>query len=965
MGTYSRSLGVHLEDYNHLKYTISLTRVGQRVFSHVFSWGFIGGSGSIKEAIFSLPQYSQGKFRKDFNASQREKIIKGGPVSDFDITLIYKLLQLVCGLSSASDVVWITETSDSLEYYLYAIKIKRNEIAHENIKLSPTEMVEKLEALRVLFVKTIEKAEQKYAIDKYTVHSLLNTINQQLDAVRDSRVPLETEAEYKKELFASRRSHVIEEGSKESQQTFHGLCQVSVAPWLMAGQTVNVEKVFTQPRLKRDETQILQRQLSAEESYVAVCDVLQATECDGTQPQVTLLSALSGMGKSTLLKYIINRGVNDPIAIKNIDNIDMIIFLDCRNAAFSSLNAMTALLLPRTAAMLQQSEFKQVLLSLDLLLVLDDVDELDQKSFSILQEFLRVMSPRTRVLATVSREKTKFVRRTISALHKTVLQLEIEGIPDDQTLPFLQQTLCYVSPNVTSDQESESKLCRLISSKRPCLQEHLRSPEILSLLALSWAFAPDRLNTSTTVTEIFMLVEDLLIHKVLQSLPGASLSTISTQTAIRSNLKKYLILLSGVAAKCLRNGKFSIDSKDLLRLADDCKKLGLPEDYLISAFLNYTNDSSSNFSLRNCKVSFPRHSSLQYYAAWHITQNLRDAPPSATVRQILGLPLSGIGQVHESSFQSMMKYLVGMLSVFLPGQLKSRTMEIVDLLKDLGVKKASTWLQYIEEAKEEATLTGEILREMGDEWEVEDFAISSTLVNILKKTKLSKLVLTTVENPHKYPHLQEVLKLCAGYPKIRLSLHLYKHFWSDKTEVSDKFLNTVMNEVSPCMLEHFAGRLSYSAISRLPASLTKLALHITPNMLEALNGSLPSLKALQLLYLNLDACANTDPKTIPSLNIMERPVILSVDMWKITKATIEWSCDAAKAISKTYARLVLRGSDLDADGCSVWVDKLHQRGVTASWVVVGSTCDVSNDQLSCLQQSATKIGCGKFVWFKV
>nr|XP_045615447.1 uncharacterized protein LOC123768747 [Procambarus clarkii] len=962
MGTSLPSEGVHLEDYNHLKYTLSLKRVGQQVLSQVFSWGFIGGSGSVRDALFTLSNYTNAKFRKDFKASQREKITHG-KVSEFDITLTYSLLQLVCGLSDAADSVWTNEASDSLEYCLYAIKERRNKLAHENIHFSPNQLADELDALRTLFTKTLKKAGHKFSVDNSKVNDLLESINRQLDAIKDSPVPLETEAEYQKELLASRRARLIEEGGNELKTIINGICQVSVAPWLMEGRTVTVDKVFIYPCLRRDETQIMQRQLSREESYVSVCDVLQATECDGTLPQVTLFSALSGMGKTTLLKFILDRGINNSCTLGKIDNFDLILFLECRNAMFSSLEAMMAFLLPRTAAILQESQFQRTLLSLDLLVILDDIDELKQ-SFSIFEDFLRVMSPGTRILATVSRESAKGIIRKLSAIHKRTMLLEIEGIPDDQTFPFVQQTMNYVFPGNTSDHDREAKLLQLIKSKRPYLQEHLRSPEILSLLTLSWAFAPDRLNASSTVTEIFMLVEDLLIHKVLQTITTSSLSAISTQTVIRINLRKFLISLTGVAAECLRSGKFSIDPEHLISLAVDCEKLKLPEAYLISAFMSYTEEYVGSLT-RSRKVSFPRRSTLQYYAAWSVTQKLREALPSTTIRNILRLPSCGIGEAHGPSLQSMVKYLVGMLAMLLPCQLKTRADEIVCLLKDLGVKKASQWMEYIEEAKEEKTIKGIILKEMGGEWEVEDFAITSTLVNIIKETKPHHLSLVATKSPQNYPHLQNVLRVCAGSPEMRLSLHLYQQFWSEKEKFSDEFLKTVSSRESLCKLEHFAGRLSASAITRLPATVRRLAIHVTPDMLEPLNATLPSLLDLQMLYLNLDASATTDPRTIPSLAISGRTISLSVDIWKITEDTVEWACDIAKAMHKTYSRLVLRRSELGADGCERWLEGLRQRGVTAHWLVVGSTYNITHHQKLRLEYAAGNIECKKFVWIQV
>lgn len=960
------NVGVRLEDHNHLKYYISLTRVGTELFIEVFSWGCFGNPTRLKEVILSLPNYSNAKFKKDFNAAQREKIDKGEPVSSFDITLIYKLLQMVCGLKDASDPAWVTQTSDSLEYYFYAIKTKRNEIAHDKLQLSPADLIAKLEELRKLFVKTIAKAKHKYSVSNSKVNNLLSSINSQLDAIRDSPVPLATVAEYQKELLANRRACVISEGGNESTQRYNSVCQVCVAPWLVQGQTVNVAKVFTYPKLKRAQTQILQRQLSVNESYVPVDNILQAMNCNMTQPDVILISGLSGMGKSYLLKFILNRCINEKIALTSNSKFDLVLILECHQIVFSSVSEMLEYLLPRTSAIFQSPEFKQILMSLNLLLLVDDLDTLDQMSFSIFQEFLISASPGTQILASSSREKANDIQRKISALHKDVLFLEIEGIPKEDILPLLKQLLPYVLPTNLPKQDNEAKLCQMVTSKLPQLQDHLRSPEILGLIALSWALAPDRINTSSTVTDIFMLLEDLLIHKVLQNLSRSSIHSISAQNNLRSNLKKYLFSLSDVAASCLRKGKFSIESEGLTKLYNDCQALGLPGDYMISAFLCYTDDMSSGNRLgMPHKVSFPRRSALQYYTAWSIIQTMKDTSFSKTISELLGVQLANLDEIQIGSLQSMMKYLVGMLAALLPDRLQTSAKEIVDLLKNMKVVEASQWLHFIEEAKEEKLITREILTAMGEKWEVEDFAISSTFLNIIKRTKPYELVLTITENPESYPHLLEVLKICGKSHQMRLSLHIYKHFWCEKVTVSDKLLDAVKQGPSPCILEHFAGRLSSSAIIKLPGSLKRLALHVTVDMLESLNSTLPLLKDLQMLYLNLDISTAVDPSTLLPLNISRRPMILSVDIWRITEETIERACNIVKSLSLTYTRLVLRHSDLSADAIRRWVDLLQQHRVTASSVVVGSTVDITDKKVTELQKHLKIIGCNQFLRIKV
>lgn len=955
--------GVRLQDHHHLKYTVSLTRVGQQVYSSVFSWGYIGSHAIIKDALYALPNYNSARFRKDFNGAQREKINQGDPVATYDISLTYKLLQLLCGLKEAGDPAWLTE-ADTLEYFLYSIKSLRNEVAHDNLHLSSEEMTKKLEKLKNLFVKTVKKAGEVFSVASGQVATLEKSITAQLDAIRDSPVPLSTVDEYNKEVLSSRKLRLVEEGGYELTQMYDNLCEVSVAPWLVSGQRVNVEALFTAPTLRREQTQIRQRQLSLEESHVTVTDILQATECDGTEPHVTLVSALSGMGKSTLLKFLLSKVKTNGNVITNVDGFDLVLFLECRHSMFASVEDMAALLLPRTAAAFHPGEFQKTLFALDFLLVLDDVDELDQTSFSVCLDFMRKVSPASRFLATVTREKADNLKQKILSIHKNVLVLEIEGIPDDQVPVMLKQTLSCVSPSVRPGEGDISQLHELIRSKRPFLQEHLKSPEILSLIALSWTLAPERINASVTVTEVVMLVEDLLIHKVVHKLMALSGAAPCSQHGVASKLQTYLLTLSGMALQCLVKGKYVLDAEDLQKLAEKCRAVDLPENYMMSAFLNYSTNPDCGLCWTPRVVPFPRTLTLLYYAAWYAVQRLRVAPPSTRIRQFLKLHPPLPNELQMNNLRVMMKYLVGMLVVLAPDESRSRAREVADLLKELGVKTTSQWLQYVEEAKEEPKLTQEIMKDVGDEWEVEEHAISLTLANLVRRIKPKRLVLTTLHSPVNYPHLEEVLESCSC-TETTLSLHLYQHFWSEKNEASDRFLETITRANSKCKLEHFAGRLTGPALLTLPNTLQRLAIHITPSSLGALNDVLPSLTSLQMLYLNLDLPSSTPPSTVPPLNLQGRPVILSVDLWRITGDLVQWSSDIASALSRHYTRLVLRRSELNRDGCSRWVEGLRAGGVTVDTIVLGSIRVLTPQDREHIQTLAAGIGCKDLKVMKV
>ncbi|KAK3891773.1 hypothetical protein Pcinc_004352 [Petrolisthes cinctipes] len=988
MGSIRAMVGVRLEDHNHLKYTLAVTRVGRAVYIKVFSWGYKHGTTHIKDALYTVTNYSTTQFKKDFNTTQRKKLTENCPLSKLDITLIFRLFQfpVLCGLRPGDDPVW--NSSDSLEYCIHAIKERRNELAHDDIEMTPEDLVAKLEGLETLLRKTIEKARIAFNVESSTVSSFLQSITTQLEAIREAPVPVATKEEYELEMRASIKSQVMEEGGTESVEMCSRTCQLRVASWLMSGRAVDPTLVYANPTIKRDHNQIQQRQLSVSESQVEVCDILRTGQCDGKRPQVILLSALSGMGKSSTIKYILSIVQNDRNdSIKGTEDCDLILYLACRDCVFSSVEQLVALLLPRTATRFQPDQLKFALLSLDLLIVLDDLNELPDTSLCLLVEFLKTVSQGTRLLATVSREKASSIERMFTPQHITLL-LDIEGIPEEQTFTFLQRTLqhCIVPQStITRGNNDLQGLLGLVTSLRPHLQDHLRSPEILSLLALSWTHTLDPINTSSTVTEIFMLVEDLLIHKVLLNLPGFKLLGISSHHTVSSKIDRFLLALSGVAMECIKRGKYSVEVKDIEYLTQTCIDLDLPQDYMISAFLNYTYEDNNNgmgvvaTASPRQSVSFPRTSTLHFYASWFVLQHLKDddVSPSNTIKNIMGLKQqesSTLTETQISSFRYVMKYLVGMLALKLPSQLKMRTKEIIAFLKELGVSRASHWLEYIEEVKVEPTLTHLlIMEEMGTVWEVENSAISLTFLDILRRRKIpDHLTISTGLSwvPSNFPHLKEVLEVCKTSKGMKLSLHLYQHYWLEKEQVSDDLLNILTRGEGGgvCQLESFAGRLSGSCIINLPTThLTTLALQVDMAMLTSLNTVLPRLHHLYKLCLNLDFSPETvEPEHVPHLCINNAITSLSVDIWKVSAVSVGWACDVAQALSKVYDHLALRRSELTAHACSRWwVSGLQMRGVTAASLVIGSIRHATDKQQKRLLRDAKVIGCKKVEWIEV
>ncbi|XP_071521269.1 uncharacterized protein [Panulirus ornatus] len=159
--TTPSSLSIHEEEVNFIKYFIALKH-GRAAMVRVFEWGYQGGH-PIKDYLLTRPGYSDQKFESDFNPNQRRKLSSSTPddVESYDISLLYALLQMACGLAESRNTLWNTY-GQTLENHLYRLKQLRNNVIHEEQRLTEQSLDTKLFELQNLIEHTYQHAASSF-----------------------------------------------------------------------------------------------------------------------------------------------------------------------------------------------------------------------------------------------------------------------------------------------------------------------------------------------------------------------------------------------------------------------------------------------------------------------------------------------------------------------------------------------------------------------------------------------------------------------------------------------------------------------------------------------------------------------------------------------------------------------------------------------------------------------------------
>lgn len=157
------------------------------MLAEVVKWMYKGGNQNVKVYSQSLG-LSNKKYKDIFNARQRKildtvvssTLDTDNAFREYDISLLYSILQNFCGLKRRNSPVWTSQAlGESLEYLIYILKEERNEDAHKKDlqQMSDTKVKKKLEWLKHLLWKILSKACFVTGKHPRNAHRLKQTVN--------------------------------------------------------------------------------------------------------------------------------------------------------------------------------------------------------------------------------------------------------------------------------------------------------------------------------------------------------------------------------------------------------------------------------------------------------------------------------------------------------------------------------------------------------------------------------------------------------------------------------------------------------------------------------------------------------------------------------------------------------------------------------------------------------------------
>ncbi|XP_069157616.1 uncharacterized protein [Procambarus clarkii] len=697
------------------------------------------------------------------------------------------------------------------------------------------------------------------------------------------------------------KSHITEEVKQMSKQEltdgYKLLYQIVSAPWLLLNINYNPSLAFTRLRLLEDPVIGARPSHAAKGQDINYEDILSMRREDGRDSQCVLLTGEGGMGKTTLLKLILEKWVEDPAAIRHLGTVDLVFYVQCRDSHLNTFDGLLRQLLPQT---LSDSDadfqlFKEIILSLNILVLIDGYDEVNDHSGRLVKELLHLPGKDVRLVITTrpgwDQHLSQLVPHTRPRCNILVL-----GITPERRVEFAERTIKVLVEEESQRSDITGRFTQRLEQMSQFLGEYLNTPLTLTLLALLCVEAPEEFNNLTTNTQVYEEIHDFITNKLVSRLTDKHVT--EPKGKCDENVKKFLRFLEEISLRGILRMEYDLWPETEAEIREKCDTLRLPQEEVLS---NYFTRTSYRRGLNVVWVFGYFHARYQEYCASRRLVDLllkaeqdRGDPASHRVSGersiIIDLLVDVVRKekgtlgdhLRESKFDiSAVQHELWAgnrwwnILLCTTGVLCSRGVEhrfithIIDLC-EMVTLETDKLLKHVAESRGSEHVIQAVCEKLrtAQAWEIESVDSWVVLPLVLKKVTPKNIYLN-IYDPSQLKQRLSTLSVLATM-KVTICLDLYYSLYSKETSVITKeCLERLTAPGSKCTLEEFVGDLTEAAIPLLPHTLKILTLRLTLQQLPVLIRHLPHLPHLMDLDIDLDVTGYVVPDTLDATGYVD------------------------------------------------------------------------------------------------
>ncbi|XP_069935759.1 uncharacterized protein [Cherax quadricarinatus] len=649
------------EENNGFRIMKALSECGRGVLHHTFRLGTPDKppTTTLDHYLNNLKPTSSANYLKlkskdrKFNKTQKKLINRSANGREFDVALLCRSIKLACeNVAPLSDPRWIT-ASTQMEYYITAINNMRSDAAHGPLAVTDEDYYENMRKLRELLTGCLKTSGERYGRDQDEVNKEIQQMNDDLDYIMNEILGEEDIMKYcSDDIKQIINKDSCDELKKILQQT---TCVYPIS-FITDNFQFKVDKIFVDIEVKqgrhRDNNEHIEYGdlLSfVQTTSVASC-VSSGTQQQGSsgRPQVLLLEGVAGSGKTTLVKLVTEEWIQGGQGnIKDLDNYDLLLWVQCRDPPINSYHDLLHRLLPDASIKFRNILSKIVKLC-KVIIIIDGLDELNNNSRILVKTLLLEFqnSINTTFICTTRPEAVEMFSLTIPEGYD-VTNAELLGIKNKHMKEFVRRIHQEITKLTNSNRNTDELVYKVLHVTG--LREHLRLPMNLTLFVYIWDQDPDELNIKNiTQTQLYHKLQHMCQSKLLERLTNCSNNKKMNKKIVENSVEEILKIIYARSLESLSRDQLSLEEETVRELISACNDHDIRYDEMLSAFLSLK--PIWTWQGIEERYSAPHKGIQDYFSALHIVMTLK--------HQLQSSPLPVLYTQHPAPSVSSQPYVI-------------------------------------------------------------------------------------------------------------------------------------------------------------------------------------------------------------------------------------------------------------------------------------------------------------------
>lgn len=639
---------------------------GHKALLLVYRWGYLEKHHD-KPLIEYLKDNGMSKkdMKRIFDKTMHDTMKNDPTGNKYDVSLLYVCIMYGCEcLSNNSSLYWREVRDDKVESLCTFIKNFRNELTHgkevkDDIVLNhdSSKLEEKLEILiRVAgsdeyYKRSKEEIEKEVAEMKTNINNIMTTPMKNMECI-ECKTVLE-------KLRDDQKNIVVKVSNMNLPHQYKAMSRVDPASFITGEERLEVSKIFTQLEV------VHEKKVATEpvEEKIDYRNLFELKTDDGREPTLVVVEGDAGAGKTTLSKLLLNDWADwkiseykNPVQFHSLNNYELILFAEGRNRRISNFANLLKTLMPQADLKLTEEDLVRAVSRMKTLLILDGLDELSKASKNLIIDIVdKYLLSRLGKLHLLITTRPHTLSELPSIIHgHPVIYTRLKGISPDKYEEFvekLHQTM--ISKGLSS--QSTDDLIDYVRQSREQMGEHYRLPLNLTLLTYLWAADPGRVNSVTTVTELYVALLELIQSRLVERLHE---QTSLCKEKLHILCQRFLRRLYSACLQTLIHHDVQLSKDSLDELRKSCDNLGLKFEEMTAPFLSVEKDwSAKGYTF---ELFVPHKSIMEFYAAHTFLYPLLDpskdeGPIENIIREIEVLRGNNLDASERENMLAMLK----------------------------------------------------------------------------------------------------------------------------------------------------------------------------------------------------------------------------------------------------------------------------------------------------------------------